>query len=362
MKNIIIVTTSLGKGGAERVATLLANHYTNLGYKVHVVMLWHNIIEQELDSRVDIVDLSNDSKSPYIDIIRVTIALRRLIKDIQPISVVSFIAQNNIVSYIASRGLGVRIFPSERIDPSIGGRSKIFSHILEYVYGHSTKTILQTKRAKSFFNKKVQSNCEIIYNPVVLNHKTRIQSQKKIVSVGRLTEQKNHRMLIDAFFKLHKEYPDYKLVIYGEGELRDSLEEQIHGYGMEGTILLPGIVQDVSEHIRDAEIFVLSSDYEGLSNALLEAMMIGLPVISTNCSGSDEIISDGENGILIPTGDTEALYNSLAILIKKPEMADKLGKNSQIFAEKSFSLNIVLDNWDRVILQNDYLESIKDNG
>lgn len=117
---------------------------------------------------------------------------------------------------------------------------------------------------------------------------------KKIVTVGRLTVQKNQKLLIESFSEVLKKYPNIILEIYGDGEKREELKYIIKTLGVSNNVIFKGNILNVHEAIADAGLFVLSSDYEGLSNALMEAMMMGLPCISTTCAGSDELISDGK--------------------------------------------------------------------
>ncbi len=171
---------------------------------------------------------------------------------------------------------------------------------------------------------------------------------KKIVAAGRLEQQKNHAMLISAFKKIHDCYPDYSLYIYGEGRLRGSLIKQIQLLGLEEAVFLPGSVKDIHKKIADAEIFVLSSNYEGLSNALLEAMMMGLPCISTDCAGSNEIIQNNINGLLIPIGDTDKLAECMKRLINDREFSAQISKESQI-TSRQFDSETVIIKWESAI-------------
>ncbi|UQX53795.1 glycosyltransferase [Cytobacillus pseudoceanisediminis] len=190
----------------------------------------------------------------------------------------------------------------------------------------------------------------IIPNPINVATGASKNKKKKLVSVGRLSEQKNQAMLIDAFAKVNEEHPEYQLFIYGEGHLRDLLSQQINELHLNDKVFLPGTVTNIHEVISDAEIFVLSSNYEGLSNALLEAMMMGLPCISTNCAGSNEIIKDEVNGLLIPIGDTERLTDTINKLITNKDFSSQLGNEAKTTA-KMFDSKIVINKWENVIEQ-----------
>lgn len=352
MKKIIFVTTSMGRGGAERVISILANHYSKIGYDVEIIMLWHNIIKYKIDPNIRITDFSNEKIKPVLRIPYVIARLRKHIKDSKPHAVVSFIAQNNIISSIACMGKKLRFIPSERIDPSAMKRSYIFNKLIDITYSCSTTTVLQTLRAKKFFSKSVQKNSVIISNPTEVKKYAIHKFAKRIVSAGRLASQKNQEMLIRVFSKVHRKYPEYSLSIYGEGELRERLENLINDFNLTDCVELPGNVENIHEKMQDAYMFVLPSNFEGQSNALLEAMMMGLPCISTNCAGSDEIIENGINGLLTEIGDEKQLYNAIVKLINDEPLRNKIAKNAKC-SSNAFSFENVINEWDKVILGDD---------
>ena len=141
--------------------------------------------------------------------------------------------------------------------------------------------------------------------------------------MGRLAPQKNHAMLIRSFAAFHKTHPDYTLSIYGEGELREMLAGMIRDAGLSDCVFLEGNDPAVLTKIRDAEMFVLSSDFEGMSNALLESMAMGIACISPACEGSADVIRDGENGLLVPVGDEDALLYAMCRFADDPALREK---------------------------------------
>ena len=201
---------------------------------------------------------------------------------------------------------------------------------------------------KNYFPEKVQKNSVIIANPICVNAEADSVSKHKIVSAGRLVPQKNQQMLIKVFADFKTKHPEYSLEIYGEGPLREKLQNLISELDLPDCVKMPGNVPNLHECMADAEIFVLPSDFEGLSNALLEAMMMGLPCIATRCAGCDEVINDGENGLLIDVGDTEGLLQSLIKLVSDPEYARQMGAMGKKESEK-FRVNNVIDLWRQVI-------------
>lgn len=347
MRKIMFVTSSLIRGGAERVTSILSNDYAKRGWDVTVVMVLHSYIGYELDPRIKIIDISNDKKPIYLTYPSIVLKLRKLIKDIDPDVIVSLMWNVCLISGVATMGLEKKLITSERNDPSKEGNSLIIRKAVEAIYAKSHCCVLQTKRVASLFPEKVQKKSVVIPNPIEIKTKARYGS-KRVISCGRLTEQKNQKMLIEAFSWISKDFPEWTLDIYGEGPLKDNLQSLINEKGLESRITLKGNVANLHEEICDAELFVLSSDYEGLSNALLEAMMMGLPCISTDCAGSDEAIDDMENGILIPVGDTEALKEAMVRLMSDRELSMKLGKAAASSSQK-YSSTSVISQWREVI-------------
>ena len=347
-KTIVFVITAMSRGGAERVISVLSNHYVNAGYNVSIVMLWHNHVEYELDSKIKIVDLSNDKIHPMMRLFSVTRKLRKYLKNTKPHAVVSFIAQNNLIAGIACRGINTRFIPSERLDPSAAKNNALFEKMLRRVYAKSTATVLQTERVKRYFPENVQKNSVIIANPISVKEYAASDYKLRILTAGRLNKQKNHEMLINAFKNIHDKHPEFSLTIYGEGVERENLENLICKLGLQESVELPGNVPDIHKKIKNAYMFVLSSDYEGLSNALLEAMMMGLPCISTNCAGSDEAIQDGESGIIVPVGDTQKLTEAMIKLIENENLRNRLAKSAMQAAEK-YKVENVIQQWTDVI-------------
>lgn len=347
-KKITFVIGSMGRGGAERVISVLANSYAQKGWEVDILLLLNGKVDYILESNINIVRIYDENKSRISQLPKWIINIRRYVKKNNPDRIVSFIARINIITIISCIGLKKDIIVSERNDPMSDGRSRFIRILTNLLYPFINCVVFQTKFAQDCFSERVKKKSVIIANPITVNVEATKNKEKKIVSVGRLIEQKNHVLLINAFKKVHSKYPDYKLYIYGEGRLRTNLEKHINSLNMKEVIFLPGNVINIHEKISNAEIFVLSSNYEGLSNALLEAMTMGLPCISTNCSGIDEIIKDGFNGLLIPKGDEDLLTQSIIRLIEDIEIREKISRNAFEFS-KQFDNEIIFEKWKETI-------------
>ena len=170
-----------------------------------------------------------------------------------------------------------------------------------------------------------------------------------IATAGRLIEQKNQKILVSAMAQVHKTYPDVKCRIYGEGGLRTALQSQIDELGLQDVVTLEGNVKDIHARLSQCGIFALTSNFEGLSNALIEAMQVGLACITTDYPGARELITDGENGLAVPMNDADALAKAIIKLIENNNgCADTLAKQGQTFAA-CFKAETVLEQWHTVI-------------
>ena len=171
-----------------------------------------------------------------------------------------------------------------------------------------------------------------------------------MVTFCRLERQKNLPMLVRAFARFHEACPDYELEIYGNGKERAALVSLIDDLGLSGIAKICEGRPDVHDVVRDAAMFALSSDYEGLSNSMLEAMAIGLPVICTDCpcGGARMVIEDGENGLLVPVGDEEALVDAMVRMASSPALTVMLSHNAAVLRER-LSASKICSEWMRVI-------------
>ncbi len=347
-KEIVIITGSMARGGAEGVIAQVSSGLAERGWTIHIIGLLFNEVGYKLHSRVDFRCLADSQRSTAFDSVKLVLRLRKAINEINPDVVVSFMAKMNIITHYALMGTGRRFIASERNDPSVG-RSYIYRMLVENAYAATETMVFQTSRAKNYFPERIQAKGVIIPNPVQVMPEACPNPQKKIVSVGRLTKQKNHKLLIDAFGEIEKDFPQYELDIYGAGEIEGEIRSYIQDKALEDKVHLKGKVDNIPDHIKDAYMFVHTANYEGLSNALLEAMAIGLPCISTNCAGADDAIQNGINGLLVPVGDRAAIITAMRKILEDSHYAQELGNNARKIADR-YSAETVIDQWEEIIM------------
>lgn len=350
-KKIFFVTNGLSGGGAERVMSIIANHLENSGYQVSFLMLKKFDNEYPLNQRINrFYKKSNRDKDFLGDIT----FIRSFMKQEKDAIFISFFTRQSLYTLLASIGTCNSVIVSERNDPSKTVSSSIEKTIRSLLYASSKcKTIVfQTEGARKYFDINIQNKGVVVLNPIKsgLPEKSFENDNKTIVSVGRLTEQKNYSLLLKAFSIFNKEHPDYSLKIYGKGELEDSLKSFSKCLGIEDKVVFCGFKDNLHEEIADASMFVMSSDYEGLSNALLEAMAMGIPCVSTDSppGGARMVIQNGVNGILVPVGDENELAKAMNSIANNKEFAKFIGKNSMKIIECA-NIDKICNEWKNII-------------
>ena len=339
---IVFVLPDMPGGGSERVVAMLANEYAKRGYQTAILLFAGNQVAYPLDDRIEIYIAGKASGgNPFIQISRL-FKMRRYYSKNNGCYIFAFCVRGSIFSVIAAAGIPHRLLVSERNDPTRMSGKKL----RDWSYRKAEKLVLQTEEVKQYFSEDIQRKSVVIPNPVAGNMPEPFQGERKkqIVSVGRLQPQKNHKLLLDAFAAFHKVYTDYELHIFGIGELENDLKKQAEDLHIENYVVFRGFSSDVQHEIWDSAMFVLSSDYEGISNSMIEALSMGVPVISTDCpvGGSRTYIENGVNGILTPVGDQKALTEAMIRLADDPELARKLSANGAKIKDK-YSLEKIAD-------------------
>ena len=333
-KHIALFISSLRKGGSERVLVNLAEYLTVQGWRVTMVTQYRGEVEYPLPEGVCRVfsEITEEEmkKSRIGNFFARLRKLRNIWKKERPDVILSFIGKNNIMALLTSVFLHIPVAVSVRGEPKEEYASVPLRALSRVLFGKAAGVILQSERAKAFFPERVRKRAVVLKNPLnpdFVRQPFDGPREKEIVAVGRVDANKNHEMIIRAFAKTAEHFPEYRLTIYGDGALRKKLISLTEELGLSNRISLPGSVSDVADRIWRAGLFVLSSYSEGMPNTLLEAMCMGLPVISTNCSGGGaaELIRDGENGRLVAPGDVDGLAAAMSEYMEHPEQAAAFG-------------------------------------
>ena len=335
---------NMSGGGAERVVSELANFFSENGQGVSIIVTKSSNCVYPLRDQVKFIDLSNYDKG----IISRVNALRNHVKDNNYDVVISFLTGTNIETLLAMSTLKTPVIISERNNPYVDPKTKTNRILRRLLYPIADGYVFQTPDAQAFFSKRIQDNSTVIMNPInpELPEPYTGERKKRIVSVGRLVPQKNHKMFIDAFFEFSKTYSDYTAEIYGEGPLKKELTEYTQSKGLENKVILRGFSNDIIADIANAAMFVLPSDYEGMSNALIEAVGMGIPCISTDhpIGGARMTIKDGVNGFLVPVGDTRTMVQKMKLIVEDMDLANNISRQG-VMLKNILSITEIASEW-----------------
>lgn len=349
-KKILFYINTLEHGGAERVLSNLANQF--LMEKSDVVFVTSYSVENEyvLSKEIKRVNLEKSKDlhdSVFYRNISRTQKLYKIVKKEKPTLIISFLPESNFRAIIVAKLSKTPIIISVRNDPTQEYKSKFYYYGQKILYPFADGIVFQTEDAKKWFPYKIQNKSEIIMNQVASTFfKVNNISEDYYVSVGRLTEQKNYELLIRAFTKFVQKTSPQKLFIYGEGELKQKLQNLINENKMDDYIILKGISENIPLVLSKAKAFIMCSKYEGMPNALLEAMAAGVVVVSTDCpcGGPKMLINNKKNGMLVNNDDEEELFNALVYIEQNKSEREEMRKNAKLFAAR-FRPECVFRQW-----------------
>ena len=364
-RHFMFFLSSFTTGGAQRVATILCNHWVAQGYSVTLVSTYSKKTELELglDSRVEIQFIHEKmrtmgrlAKGPFGKVL----AIRKIIQTQQPDVIISFITNVNILVLLASIKLKIPVIISERTYPPNRNLGFVTSFLRKKIYRLADYTVMQTQLGLRWLEQSCKgAKGVVIGNPVslpivasgkMLNATNFLKDKKVILSVARLDRVKGVDILINAFSEIHEECEDYDLLIIGEGAERDNLITTIEHLGLQKRVHLAGFVENLDDWYRRSDLFVLSSRVEGFPNALLEAMAHGLPCVSFDClTGPADLINSEVNGILVdPELGSRGLAKAIKTLQSQPETMLALGQSASE-VKFDYSVEKVLAKWERLV-------------
>ena len=391
-KELLFFIDSMVDGGAERVISVLTNQLVLRNYDVSIVMLRKKPIFYNINDSVNIIyaddipvrnvygkavrkafEIWNRFRQRvYVPLFRrigkkdklpkwnetsfyfyATYAMpyRELLKKNKGCTAFGFLIRSNISLLMAAKGTGVKTVYCERNNPVRPDMPKNIMKIRDRIYKRCDAAVFQTNEEMEYYT-EIKGKKAVIPNPLKDNLPERITGERRheIVNFCRLSKQKRIPLLIDAFAMLLNDYSDFILRIYGNGEEKDNILEYIKEKHLENKVFIEPFAIDIHERIKDAAMFAFTSDFEGLSNSMLEAMAIGLPCVCTDCDGGGArmMIEDHVNGLLVPKGDVNAVYIAMKEIIEDKELAEKLSINGSKLRDE-LSVDKIVDKWIEMI-------------
>lgn len=318
MKRIVIVSNGLRGGGTQRVSSILANYFAQKGYEVTFIAVYDNQREYFIEPCIKYQYVDVHGKTGVRRFIRRSFSIKKMVKDFKPDIVFSFIT-TELVPVVLS---GTPIISSLRNDPvlldQVLDKGFLRKSIRNFVFMHSKNVVFQTPLARDYHSQNIRDKGVVIGNPIIdgLPDWKEDGHEKVFMTACRITKQKNIPMLIEAFLKFHEKHSEYNLELYGYGEPEDykkELEAYCKERNIDSFVKFMGRSTKVHERMSQVEAFFLTSDFEGLSNSMLEAMAIGIPCVCTDCpaGGARVYMKDGKAGVLVPVGDTNQLEQAM---------------------------------------------------
>jgi glycosyltransferase involved in cell wall biosynthesis len=364
-RRLVLVISKFSSGGAQRVLSILANAWAAKGWHITLLTLdngeeppFYDLHPAVRYRPLGLSGTSSTSVQGVCNNLKRLRILRQAIVQSTPQAVISFIDKPNVLTILATLGLPVPVIVSERIDPAHHPIGKGWEWLRRWTYPRCSCLVIQCRSALSYFSATVQRRARVIPNPVVLPDGAELvpksangTSAKTVIAIGRLSDQKGFDLLLEAFAQVAPQHPEWSLVIWGEGAQRPHLERLRDDLGLQGRVSFPGLTRQPFEAMRQADLFVLSSRYEGFPNVLCEAMACALPVISFDCpSGPGEIVTDDIDGVLVPPGDVAALATAMARLMASEPTRKRLAAQARRVTDR-FDLAHVLEMWEKVVAE-----------
>ena len=345
------IAHGLSNGGAERVESILANFLAQNGHEVLFIAALSAEKTYELDERVIYKHRPAKSNNMIIKLIQKNINVYRDIKNFKADVIISFLTNE---AFLVGLTTNAPIICTLRNDPYNYNNTSFKKIIRKYLFKISKKVVFQTIGAKNYFDEDIRSKGVIIGNPLKsdLPYWKDYPHEKWIITACRLEKQKNIPMMLESFAEFKKRFPEYCLKICGTGQLLNELESYAEELNIRDSVDFLGFQSDVHDIMARSEMFILTSDYEGVSNSMLEALSMGMPVVCTDSSpgGAATYINDGVNGVLIPVGDTKAFNNAMVKVISDTNFKKQISTEA-VNIRNELDINRILEMWKSVIIE-----------
>ncbi len=361
---MLFFISSLSSGGAERVTANLANYWAEKGWEVTVATLsdgtndFYELSPSVQRKRLGLLQESANTVFGLINNLRRVFALRRVLHQTKPQVALAMMDKANILLSLAALGLPNTVaLGSEHIHPPQMPLSRLWEVLRSYCYGHLAAVTALTIESQDWLLKSTNvKKVAVIPNavpwplptqaPLLMPQDVIPPGRQLLLAVGRLSEQKGFDLLIDAFGQISAQHAKWHLVILGEGPLRTALLTQIRQAGLEDRITLAGRAGNVGDWYQTADLYVVSSRFEGFGNTLAEALAYGVPAVSFDCdTGPRDIIRHQLDGLLVPNGDVEALAKSLGQLMSDKNLRQEFSVTA-IEARERFSMKKITGMWE----------------
>lgn len=355
-KKILFVHHKIGYGGANKMLVFVANTLAkNPKYDITIFTYASNEdASYKLDEKITLIKSEKYTTLQNKYKLQQFFSVKKIVNEISPHLIISFMSTNNFFSILSSLFRKTKVIISERGNPS--SEKGIYAKIKLATYALADGIVFQTEGARSFFSSKVKSKSVVISNPVIdsgIQIKEWNERDKTISFVGRFDiVQKRQDVMIESFALVHKKNPDYKLVFYGDGDGLIEIKDLVKQKNLQNAVVFKGRVDNVLEEIAKSRIFVLTSDFEGIPNALIEAMSLGLPCVSTDCDpgGARLLIENNLNGLLVNKRDVKEIYNKICFLIDNPDFSSIIGSNAKKITRK-YSKSEISREWEEYTLK-----------
>jgi GalNAc-alpha-(1->4)-GalNAc-alpha-(1->3)-diNAcBac-PP-undecaprenol alpha-1,4-N-acetyl-D-galactosaminyltransferase len=359
---LTLITASLGVGGAERVMSIIANYWATKGWQITILTFddgskppFYDLDQGIAIRSLGIENHDRDRVVPVGNSLHRIKTLRQAIVASQPKVVISFVNTTNIMTLVACWGLKVATIVSEHVHPMFGQLSMTDRLLQKLTYRSANLIIVQTHAAVSFFPAD-RYKTFVLPNPVAIPESETIQSQlytddRHLLAIGKLIPQKGFDLLIQAFAQVCDAHPEWTLTILGEGEMRRELEGLCTELKLEDRVFMPGTIKNIDAHLRKADIFALTSRFEGFPVTLCEAMACGVPVIAADClSGPREIIHNGIDGMLVVPENVDALAVGLDQLMSDPGKRQYFSHHAPKVLDR-FGVDPIMAMWQKALKQ-----------
>lgn len=348
-----IVCGCIYGGGSERMVATLASGLVECGNEVYLIQQEKREKEYQLSAIVKRIHILQKTCG-FADLLKDSISIHRFANKNRLDVVLGFGIFWNLCVCLAKRGMQAKAMIAERNSPahdSLSRKSKVLRKLL---YPMADGFIFQTQEEAQYYSKRIQRHGTIIHNALMddLPIRSAVHT-RELVALGRVLPQKNYTLMIQMLKLVIQKYPEYRLRIFGDfgdGQEKLKLVRLIADLELTDYVIFEGFCLDVHEKIKNSDIFVMSSDYEGLPNALMEAMAMGFPVVCTDCAGGGprELIDDGKNGLLVPVKDAENMARKIIWLIEHPAEKEEMGRHA-IEIRESHSAKRIVKEWEKAL-------------